>query len=236
MPITVINITKSFEKKPVLDHISLTIDNGQIVCLLGPSGAGKTTLIRLLMGAVKADSGSVTIDDIRVPSTALYDKIGYMPQNDALYNDLTGFENLLFFGGLYHIKNLRARARELLTLLNLADDADKLVSNYSGGMKKRLSLAAALLHEPQYLFLDEPTVGIDPVLRQAIWKQFYRLRDTGTSLVISTHVMDEAVKCDRAALIRNGTLICCDTTAALLAKTKTGNIEDLFLMESEDGI
>ena len=153
-----------------------------------------------------------------------------MPQNDALYNDLTGLDNLLFFGRLYKLKNARKRAMEVLNLLDLTEDKDKLVINYSGGMKKRLSLAVALQHNPKYLLLDEPTVGIDPILRQAIWEQFYKLRDEGASIIISTHVMDEAIKCNRTALIYNGSLIYNDITENLIAKTKNGNIEDLFFM------
>ena len=227
-------VSKFFDKKQVLNEITLNVNRGEIVCLLGPSGAGKTTLIRLVTGAIKADSGEITIDDINVPSIKLYSGIGFMPQNDALYNDLTGLDNLLFFGGLYKLKNARKIAMEVLNLLDLVDDKDKLVVNYSGGMKKRLSLAVALQHNPNYLLLDEPTVGIDPILRQAIWEQFYRLRDAGACIIISTHVMDEAMKCDRTALIYNGSLIYNDTTANLIAKTKNGNIEDLFFMAKEE--
>ncbi len=233
MSIKVHEISKTFDKKQVLNKITLNVNSGEIVCLLGPSGAGKTTLIRLIIGAIKADSGEITIDDIKAPSIKLYNKVGFMPQNDALYNDLTGLDNLLFFGGLYKIKNVRQRAMEVLNLLDLTDDKDKLVLNYSGGMKKRLSLAVALLHNPRFLLLDEPTIGIDPILRQTIWEQFYKLRDSGVCIIISTHVMDEAVKCNRTALIYNGSLIYNDTTANLIAKTKDGNIEDLFFMAKE---
>lgn len=228
MSISVRGISKSFDKKPVLTDVSLDIGRGEIVCLLGPSGAGKTTLIRLLLGAIRADGGEILIDDVRVPSMKLFKRIGFMPQNDALYGDLSGLDNLSFFGGLYGLKDAKRRAVELLALLDLASDGEKLVSNYSGGMKKRLSLAVALLHRPSCLLLDEPTVGIDPILRRSIWDQFYKLRDWGASIVISTHVMDEAAKCDRTALIYDGRLIYDDTTANLLAQTGDGNIESLF--------
>ncbi len=228
MSISVRGISKSFDKKPVLTDVSLDIGRGEIVCLLGPSGAGKTTLIRLLLGAIRADGGEILIDDVRVPSMKLFKRIGFMPQNDALYGDLSGLDNLSFFGGLYGLKDAKRRAVELLALLDLASDGEKLVSNYSGGMKKRLSLAVALLHRPSCLLLDEPTVGIDPILRKSIWDQFYKLRDWGASIVISTHVMDEAAKCDRTALIYDGRLIYDDTTANLLAQTEDGNIESLF--------
>lgn len=233
MSIIVRGVSKKFDKRPVLTDVSLDIGRGEIVCLLGPSGAGKTTLIRLLLGAIKADAGEIAIDGVRVPSMKLFPKIGFMPQNDALYNDLTGLDNLVFFGGLYKLKDLRRRAMDALALLNLEKDAAKLVANYSGGMKKRLSLAATLLHGPQYLLLDEPTVGIDPILRRSIWERFYKLRDAGASIVISTHVMDEATKCNRTALIYDGRLIYNDTTENLLAKTPDGNIESLFFQAKE---
>lgn len=233
MQIKVDSVSKSFKEKQVLNNVSLTVNGGEIVCLLGPSGAGKTTLIRLIMGAIKADKGEILIDDIKVPSMKLYNKMGFMPQNDALYNDLTGFENLMFFGGLFKLKDAKDRAISVLNLLNLKDDKDKLVSDYSGGMKKRLSLAIALLHEPKILILDEPTVGIDPILRATIWEQFYKLRDEGACIVVSTHVMDEAAKCNKTALIYNGSLIFDDTTENLTAKTKNGNIEELFFMAQE---
>jgi ABC-2 type transport system ATP-binding protein len=228
MSIVVRGVSKGFDKKPVLKDISLDIGRGEIACLLGPSGAGKTTLIRLLLGAIRADAGEIEIDGIRVPSMKLFEKIGFMPQNDALYSDLSGLDNLAFFGGLYKLKDVRKRAIRALELLGLANDKDKLVANYSGGMKKRLSLAVALLNDPKYLLLDEPTVGIDPILRKSIWDEFYHLRDEGACIVISTHVMDEAAKCDRTALIYGGALIYNDTTANLLAKTEDGNIESLF--------
>jgi ABC-2 type transport system ATP-binding protein len=156
MSIVVRGVSKCFDRKQVLHDISLEIARGEIVCLLGPSGAGKTTLIRLIMGAIKADSGEIEIDGVKVPSMKLFGNIGFMPQNDALYDDLSGLDNLLFFGGLYKMKDIRQRAMDVLGLMNLVEDRDKLVHNYSGGMKKRLSLAIALLHSPNYLLLDEP--------------------------------------------------------------------------------
>lgn len=234
--IVVDNVTKSFDKKvDVIKKVSLRVDRGEILCLLGPSGAGKTTLIRLITGALKVDQGQISIDGVKVPSMKLYSAMGFMPQSDALYADITGLDNLLFFGGLYKMKGkaLRERTGEVLKLLNLYEDKDKLVANYSGGMKKRLSLAVALLHHPRFLLLDEPTVGIDPLLRQSIWQQFHKLRDQGVSIIVSTHVMDEATKCDRTALIYKGALVADDTTENLVAKTQGGNIEELFFMAKE---
>jgi ABC-2 type transport system ATP-binding protein len=229
------SVTKSFDRKhtvPVISDISLTVNKGEILGLIGPSGAGKTTLIRLMTGALRADSGEIFINHIKVPSMKLLSHMGNMPQNDAVYLDLTGKENLEFFGGLYKLKGavLKERVSEVLQLLGLYADKDKLVQNYSGGMKKRLSLAATLIHQPSFLLLDEPTVGIDPILRKTIWDQFYRLRDKGTAIVVTTHVMDEASKCDRTALIYQGKLVADDTPENLMAKTVNGNIEEIFFM------
>ncbi|MCL1807438.1 MAG: ABC transporter ATP-binding protein [Oscillospiraceae bacterium] len=231
--IEVRNVSKGFPKNPgVIKNLTLTVGAGEIVCLLGPSGAGKTTLIRLITGALKADGGEIVINGIKVPSMKLYAQMGFMPQSDALYPDVTGLDNLLFFGGLYGIKGkaLYEKSLEALELVDLAPDQNKLVSNYSGGMKKRLSLAAALLHKPSFMLLDEPTVGIDPILRRTIWDRFHKLRDEGAALIVSTHVMDEAAKCDRTALIYNGALVADDTTENLLKRTEHGNIEELFFM------
>ena len=233
MPIEIKNVTKKFDKKCAVDHVSLSIQDKEILCLLGPSGAGKTTLIRLITGAIKADGGEIMINGVKVPSVKLYWETGFMPQEDALYNDLSGLDNLLFFAGLYKLKKARDRAYEMLQLMGLGSDMDKLVANYSGGMKKRLSLAVTLLHQPKFLLLDEPTVGIDPVLRQTIWEQFYALRKQGASIIVATHVMDEATRCNRTALLYDGKLIYDDTTENLLHQTENGNLEELFFMAKE---
>ena len=230
MDIKISGISKRFDKKPVLTDITFTIAGGSIVCLLGPSGSGKTTLIRLMIGAIAAESGEILFGDVRVPNLALMRKTGFMPQNDALYYDLTGEDNLRFFAGLHGMKKAETdrRLREVLDLVELTPDRKKYVGLYSGGMRKRLSLAAALIHEPEVLLLDEPTVGIDPVLRRAIWHQFKELKKSGKTLVVTTHVMDEVDQCDRAALIYNGKLIHYDAIAALSGLTKSGKVEELF--------
>jgi ABC-2 type transport system ATP-binding protein len=172
---------------------------------------------------------------VAVPNLKLMNKIGFMPQNDALYYDLPGEDNLRFFAGLQGMKKseIDIRTKAVLKLVDLEADRRKYVVNYSGGMRKRLSLAAALIHEPDVLLLDEPTVGIDPVLRRTIWRQFGELKKAGKTLIITTHVMDEIEQCDKAALIYNGRLIHYDTVAALSAATKSGKVEELFFTASE---
>lgn len=235
MEIAIRNISKSFSKKRVIEDISLTVNSGELICLLGPSGSGKTTLIRLITGAIKPDSGEIFIDGVKMPDFEMMKQIGFMPQNDALYTDISGLDNLLFFGRLYKMpeKALRARITEVLTLVDLIEDKDKIVINYSGGMKKRLSLAIALLHSPHLLILDEPTVGIDPVLRKEIWNEFVLLKNQGITILVTTHVMDEAEKCQKAALIYNGRLIEFDSVENLTAKTETGSMEELFFIAEE---
>lgn len=232
-----INISKSFGKKSVLKNVSLTAQAGEILCLLGPSGSGKTTLIRLITGAIKPDEGEIMINSKRIPDMSVIKSIGFMPQSDAIYTDLTGKDNLLFFGRLFKLPKdkLRQRVKEILELVDLQNDQNLLAANYSGGMRKRLSLAIALLHDPDILLLDEPTVGIDPVLRKVIWDQFEALRLAGKTIVVSTHVMDEAARCQRAALIYNGSLIENDSLENLTAKTKNGCLEELFFKAQEAG-
>jgi len=235
LSIVVHNISKSFQKQTVLFDLSLEARENEIVGLIGPSGAGKTTLIRLITGAIPADKGEIFIDSVLVPKMSLFAQIGFMPQADALYPDLSGLDNLMFFGRLYGLtgKQLMNRAVELLAFIDLLADKDKLVFNYSGGMKKRLSLIIALLHEPPYLILDEPTVGIDPVLRKKIWDYFRVLAKNGKTLVISTHVMDEAESCDKCALIYQGRLLAFDTVSNLKASTKSDRLEELFFNASQ---
>jgi ABC-2 type transport system ATP-binding protein len=235
MDIRISGVSKQFDKKEVLSDITFTIPSGSIVCLLGPSGSGKTTLIRLMVGAIAAERGEISFNDVTVPNLALMRKTGFMPQNDALYIDLPGEDNLRFFAGLHGMKKseIDARVNAVLKLVDLEADRRKYVALYSGGMKKRLSLAAALVHEPEVLLLDEPTVGIDPVLRRTIWQQFGELKKAGKTLIVTTHVMDEVDQCDKAALIYNGKLIRYDTVAALSAETKSGKVEELFFTAAD---
>ena len=230
MQVCVSQVSKRFQKQQVLNKINLNIESNEIFGLIGPSGAGKTTLIRLIIGAAEADEGTIRIGDTTIPNLNILKDIGYMPQNEALYNDLSGYDNLIFFGSMYgiHKAALKKNAAEMLEFVGLADDGRKKVGLYSGGMKKRLSLAAALLAQPGLLILDEPTVGIDPLLRRRIWEQFRDLKAHGKTIIITTHVMDEAAMCDRIALIHDGRVIACDRPETLMAQTKNHTIEDLF--------
>nr|WP_144927496.1 ABC transporter ATP-binding protein [Paenibacillus bovis] len=229
--VSVRHISKSFGKHQVLKDINLEIYEGEIFGLLGPSGAGKTTLVKQLSGLDTPTSGENYIFQEKMPDLKLINRIGYMAQSDALYEELSAKENLQFFAELYGLKGTKQsqRTKEVMKLVQLLDHINKPISTYSGGMKRRLSLAIALLHEPEILILDEPTVGIDPVLRKSIWGAFYELKQQGTTLIVTTHVMDEADKCDRLGLIREGKLIAVGTPQQLKEETKTTSIEDAFL-------
>jgi ABC-2 type transport system ATP-binding protein len=219
---------KHFGPIHAVDGIDLTVRAGEIYGLLGPNGSGKTTLIRLLIGLLKPTSGSVTVLGQTMPSKAILSQVGYMTQASALYEDLTLRENVAFFaemcGGVS-----RARIDEVIALVGLQDRADSLVHTLSGGMKQRTSLACALVHYPQLLLLDEPTVGIDPQLRVTFWTYFRQLADEGTTLVVSSHVMDEAERCDRLGFMRQGKLLAEGSAAELRAQTGTATLEEAFL-------
>ena len=224
------HIIKNFGNLPVLGGLTLTVPKGEITCLLGSSGAGKTTLIRIIMGALRTDEGRVTIDGTPMPNLAMLGRIGFMPQEDALYNNLTALENLRFYAGLQRVPkaDFKQRAEALLRLVGLENDARRMVANFSGGMRKRLSLAVMAIGEPDIMLLDEPTVGLDPVLRRSIWQQFRQWRDAGKTLLVSTHVMDEVDFCDRAILLRDGQVNAHDTVGNLRRMTTDGHIEQLF--------
>lgn len=223
------NVSKSMDKQVILNDISFDIYNNEIVGLIEPSGAGKTTIIKTLIGLSKVDSGSIMIFDKNVPNFKILDKLSYMPQEDGLYDNLSGMDNLKFFMSMYYSKIDKDKIIELANLVNLTADLNKIVEKYSTGMKKRLSLIVALLSNPDILVLDEPTVGIDPILRKDIWSFFNELKKQNKTLIISTHVMDEAMKCDRLLLIREGSVIEEGNPYELLEKYQVKEIEDVFL-------
>ena len=224
-------LTQQFGKSVILNNISLEVKKGEIVGLLGPSGSGKTTLVKAIVGMNEPSKGMVKVFDTKMPSLKTVSEIGYMAQADALYEDLNAYDNLLFFASLYGMRGKAAkeRADEVLALVKLKEDGKKYVRNFSGGMKRRLSLAIALIHNPQLLILDEPTVGIDPVLRREFWNEFEELRTKGVTIIITTHVMDEAEKCDRLALIREGRIIALGTPSELKVSSGENSIEAAFL-------
>ena len=229
--VSVQNVSKSFGTHSVLQDIHLDILEGEIFGLLGPSGAGKTTLVKELAGLDTPTEGANYLFGQKMPNLNLIQRIGYMAQSDALYTELSAKENLRFFSELYGLKGRKQveRIEEVAEIVQLSNDLSKVVSNYSGGMKRRLSLAIALLHEPELLILDEPTVGIDPLLRKNIWRAFQSLKERGKTLIVTTHVMDEADKCDRLGLLRNGKLIAVGTPGELKRQTGTKTIEEAFL-------
>ncbi|MGY3833646.1 ABC transporter ATP-binding protein [Listeria ivanovii subsp. ivanovii] len=229
--IKVTNLDVQIGKKQILSNMSLEIKKGEIFGLIGPSGAGKTTLVKTIIGMEKATTGQTEVLNKVLPSLPVISKIGYMAQSDALYTELTAKENLDFFASLYSIKGntKKERMNYAADLVNLQADLTKKVSNYSGGMKRRLSLAISVLANPDVLILDEPTVGIDPELRKSIWDELGELKTNGKCILVTTHVMDEAEKCDRLAMIRNGKIIAVGTPQELSSKTSSGKLEDAFL-------
>jgi ABC-2 type transport system ATP-binding protein len=235
--VSIQHISKTFRKQQVLKDISLDIYEGEIFGLLGPSGAGKTTLVKQLIGLELPSSGDTYLFHEKMPAIKLIERVGYMAQSDALYGELSAKENLQFFASLYGLrgKAQQQRINEVMEIVQLTDHLTKLVSNYSGGMKRRLSLAISLLHEPEILILDEPTVGIDPVLRKSIWEAFYDLKKNGKTIIVTTHVMDEADKCDRLGLMRDGRLIAIGTPEELKKRTNSATIEEAFLVYGSKG-
>lgn len=233
MPASIIvkDVTKSFGKKVVLNNISLAVEPGQIYGLIGPSGSGKTTLVKIIVGMDQPSKGNVHVLDTAIPNLNLLQKIGYMAQADALYTDLTGEENLAFFASLFKLKKdiQKKRIAYAADLVNLTSHLNKKVEAYSGGMKRRLSLAVALIQDPDVLILDEPTVGIDPELRLSIWTELYRLKSTGKTILVTTHVMDEAEKCDQLAMVRDGQILTSGSPTELKEHYGIISLEEVFL-------
>lgn len=224
-------VNKSFGSKQVLKDIDLQVPYGQIYGLLGPSGSGKTTIVKIMAGILEVSSGSASVLNEPMPSLGLMSKIGYMAQSDALYSQLTAAENLRFFGSIYGLNKsqLSRRISEVMDLVKLSEDLSTQVQAYSGGMKRRLSLAIAILHNPPVLLLDEPTVGIDPLLRRDIWMELNKLAESGVTVIITTHVMDEADKCHNLAMTRDGRLIAKGSARKLQDEIGARSIEEAFI-------
>ena len=229
-------LSKSFGEQKVLDKIDFKLESGEIVGLIGPSGSGKSTLIKTMLGMEKADEGEALVLDYKMPKREILSNIGYMAQSDALYEMLTGYENLEFFGKMKGVPSdkLKKEIEYIAEIVELTNDLKKLVSKYSGGMKRRLSLAIALIGSPELLILDEPTVGIDPSLRKNIWKELFKQRDSGVGILVTTHVMDEAELTDKVGLLLNGDIIDFDTPQQLKVKNNVKTIEEVFLKVEEN--
>jgi len=225
------HLTKTFGKFTAVDNLDLTINKGEIYGLLGPNGSGKTTIIKMLSGLLKPTSGSVKIFGKTLPYKSVMNNIGYMPQETAIYLDNTVHENLSFFGRVYGIskEHLEKREQEMLQFVDLSKWRHALVSTLSGGMKHRVSLTCALIHEPTLMFLDEPTVGVDPELRATFWGYFENMAQKGITVIITTHYMDEASHCTRVGLLRLGKLIADGRPQDLIKSTRTTSLEDVFL-------
>ena len=211
----------------VLRGLDFEVARGQVTGLLGPSGCGKTTLMRTLVGVQQITGGTVEVFGAPAGSASLRDQIGYVTQQASVYDDLTVAENLRFFGRILDVDD--ARVAECIEIVSLGDFRDRVVARLSGGQRSRVSLAVALLGQPRLLVLDEPTVGLDPVLRVELWKTFHQLAESGAAVLVSSHVMDEASRCERLLLMREGHLIADDTPDGLLRRTGAATIEGAFL-------
>jgi ABC-2 type transport system ATP-binding protein len=232
--ITTENLTKKYEDKLAVENLSLQVGKGELFGLLGPNGAGKTTTISIICGLIKPTSGTVKIYgyDVIKEQQKVKKLIGVCIQETAIYPYLTGIENLALFGNLYGMnkKTIKERSNLLLTKMALKEDAKRLAAKYSGGMKRRLSLALALIHDPQIAFLDEPTVAMDPQSRHAVWDFIKEQKTKGKTIILTTHYMEEAEElCDRVGIIDQGKLIALGTPEELIAKNNVKNLEDVFI-------
>jgi len=220
--------------REVLPDLSLTVPRGQVVGLLGPSGSGKTTLLRSIVGVQVVAGGTVTVLGEPAGTPGLRSRVAYVTQDPSVYGDLSVRSNLTYFAALLGVP--RGAVERAVETVDLTSDIDSRVDRLSGGERSRVSLAAALIGSPELLVLDEPTVGLDPVLRRDLWALFHRLADEGTTLLVSSHVMDEATRCDRLLLLRDGLLLADETPDGLLAKTGATDAEGAFLALIEKGV
>jgi ABC-2 type transport system ATP-binding protein len=221
--IEVAGLVKRYGKVEALGGVDLRVPEGAVFGLVGPNGAGKTTLIKALVGSLRPTGGSVSVLglDPLGDRARLRRQIGYMPQSPALYDDLSARDNVAFFGAAHRVQDLRKRVAEVLEFTDLADRAKDPVHALSGGMRRRVSLACALVHQPRVLFLDEPTAAVDPQLRSRFWAAFRKLAEGGATLFVSTHLMEEAMLCDRVSILRRGSVIAHDSPRGLLERGNT---------------
>ena len=233
--VTVESLTVVRGGAPVLARLSLAVPAGRVTGLLGPSGGGKSTLLRAVVGVQRVAGGRVTVLGAPAGAVSLRRRVGYMTQAPSVYADLSVRENLRYFARLYGLAT--ARCDEVIETVSLGPEAGRVVAGLSGGQRARVSLATALLARPQLLVLDEPTVGLDPLLRRDLWRLFHELAADGVTLLVSSHVMDEAERCDELLLLRQGALLAAGTPAALRAQTGARSLDDVFLrlLEAAEG-
>lgn len=225
------HLCKKFGKFTAVDEFTLEVHKGEIYGLLGPNGAGKTTVIKMLCSLLNPTSGKAYIFKKKIPDKSIAPLIGYMPQETALYLGLTVHQLLQFYGEIFGLDRTTIKEREktLLSFVDLEKWKKSLISTLSSGMRHRISLACALIHEPSLLFLDEPTVGVDPELRVSFWEHFRALKEKRVTILITTHYMDEAQHCDTIGFMRRGELIAEGPPQELLKKTGTNSLEDAFV-------
>ncbi len=231
--VNVEGLKKNFGPLRALDGVDLRIRPGEIYGLLGPNGAGKTTLIRAIVGLVAPDAGTVTVLGRRMPDVDNLRNVGYMTQAAALYPGLSIAENVEFFAAINGAAN---GVEEVLKLVQLDKRRNSVVATISGGMRQRCSLACALVHKPRLLLLDEPTVGVDPQLRVQFWDEFRKMAASGTTIVVSSHVMDEAERCQRLGLIQFGRVLAEGTPNEVRARAGTNNLEEAFIRLAGEGV
>src|SRR4030088_2471367 len=220
------NVSKSFGDIKALDGVTLRVKQGEIYGLLGPNGAGKTTLIRAFVGLVEPSGGTVTVLGRKMPNVENLRNVGYMTQQAALYPGLSVEENVQFFAA---VNGAESGVTDALKLVELDQRRKSVVTTLSGGMRQRCSLACALVHKPQLLLLDEPTVGVDPQLRVQFWEEFRWMAGAGTTIIVSSHVMDEAERCQRLGLVQYGKLLAEGSPDEVRAQAGTSNLEEAFL-------
>lgn len=226
------DLAKRFGRIQALRDVDFRVPTGQTFGLLGPNGSGKTTLIRLIAGLLRPSAGSLTVLGETMPSRRILHDVGYMPQTPALYQEITVRENISFFARMYGVEAL-THVDEVLELVGLRERASSPVYTLSGGMRQRTSLACALVHGPRLLLLDEPTVGVDPPLRVAFWEYFHHLNQQGVTIIVSSHVMDEAERCDRLAMLWRGANLAEGSAADLRQQADVATLEDAFLKFAE---